>query len=151
MQRPRGMFYYRGRTTPIDFNAIGELASEVAVNIVIEKEGVPAVLAPYADKYRVALISTQGRFVDYVKRFVSSVIDEAAVVVTILDDDRVGREMAKSTRAINLYGIGKLSLPISLIACQYLTMGILLINHKTFCNIINNLFLTLLFIIWQFV
>lgn len=82
--------------------AIGELASKAAVNIVIEKEGVPAVLAPYADKYRVALISTQGRFVDYVKRFVSSVIDEAAVVVTILDDDKVGREMANSTRAINI-------------------------------------------------
>jgi hypothetical protein len=104
--KARGMFYYRGRTTPIDFNAIGELASKAAVNIVIEKEGVPAVLAPYADKYRVALISTQGRFVDYVKRFVSSVIDEAAVVVTILDDDRVGREMAKSTRAINI-GVNK--------------------------------------------
>jgi hypothetical protein len=105
--KARGMFYYRGRTTPIDFNAIGELASKAAVNIVIEKEGVPAVLAQYADKYRVALISTQGRFVDYVKRFVSSVIDEAAVVVTILDDDdRVGREMANSTRAINI-GVNK--------------------------------------------
>src|SRR5215469_15558831 len=55
--KARGMFYYRGRTTPIDFNAIGELASKAAVNIVIEKEGIPAVLAPYADKYRVALIS----------------------------------------------------------------------------------------------
>jgi hypothetical protein len=105
--KARGMFYYRGRTTPIDFNAIEELASKAAVNIVIEKEGVPAVLAPYADKYRVALISTQGRFVEYVKRFVSSVIDdEAAVVVTILDDDRVGREMANSTRAINI-GVNK--------------------------------------------
>jgi hypothetical protein len=104
--KARGMFYYRGRTTPIDFDAIRELASEAAVNIIIEKEGIPAVLAPYADKYRVALISTQGRFVDYVKRFVSSVIEEAAVVVTILDDDRVGREMANSTRAINI-GVNK--------------------------------------------
>ncbi len=104
--KARAMFYYRGRTTPIDFNAIEELASEAAVNIVMEKEGLPAVLAPYADKYRIALISTQGRFVDYVKRFVSSVIDVAAVVVTILDDDRVGREMANSTRAINI-GVNK--------------------------------------------
>jgi hypothetical protein len=104
--KARGMFYYRGRTTPIDFNAIEALASEAAVNIVIEKEGIPAVLAPYADKYRVALISTQGRFVEYVKRFISSVIDEAAVVVTILDDDRVGREMADSTKAINI-GVNK--------------------------------------------
>ncbi len=98
--KARGMFYYRGRTTPIDFDVIGDLASEAAVNIVIEKDGVPAVLEPYADKHRVALISTQGRFADYVKCFVASVIDEDAVVVTILDDDKVGREMANSTRAI---------------------------------------------------
>lgn len=85
---------------------IGELASEAAVNFVIEKEGVPAVLQPYADKYRVALISTQGRFVDYVKRFVASVIKEDAIVVTLLDDDKVGREMAKSTNAVNI-GVNK--------------------------------------------
>jgi len=104
--KARGMFYYRGRTTPIDFDVIEELASEAAVNIVIEKEGVPAVLEPYADKYRVALISTQGRFTDYVKRFVSSVIKEDVIVVTILDDDKVGHDMAKSTNAINI-GVGK--------------------------------------------
>jgi hypothetical protein len=48
--KARGMFYYRGRTTPIDFDAIDELASDGAVNVVIEKEGVPAVLEPYSDK-----------------------------------------------------------------------------------------------------
>jgi hypothetical protein len=104
--KARGMFYYRGRTTPIDFDAIEELASEAAVNVVIEKEGVPAVLEPYADKNRVALISTQGRFAEYVKRFVASVIKEDAIVLTILDDDRVGREMARSTNAINI-GVDK--------------------------------------------
>jgi len=101
-----GMFYYRGRTTPIDFDAIEELASDAAINIVIEKDGVPAVLVPYADKYRVALISTQGRFAEYVKDFVASVIDDEAIVVTILDDDKVGHEMAESTGAINI-GVGK--------------------------------------------
>jgi hypothetical protein len=104
--KARGMFYYRGRTTPIDFDAIEELASDAAINIVIEKDGVPAVLEPYADKYRVALISTQGRFAEYVKDFVASVIDDEAIVVTILDDDKVGHEMAESTDAINI-GVGK--------------------------------------------
>ena len=68
--KARGMFYYRGQTHPIDFDSIGELASEAAINVVIEKDGVPAGLEPYADKYRVALISTQGNFVNYVKDFV---------------------------------------------------------------------------------
>jgi hypothetical protein len=35
-----------------------------SIPIVIEKEGVPAVLEPYADKYGIALINSQGRFVD---------------------------------------------------------------------------------------
>jgi dihydroxyacetone kinase DhaKLM complex PTS-EIIA-like component DhaM len=100
--KARGMFYYRGRTTPIDFDSIGALASEAALNVVIEKEGVPAVLEPYADKYRVALISTQGRFAEYVKDFVASVIEEETIVVTLLDDDKVGHEMAESTDAINI-------------------------------------------------
>jgi hypothetical protein len=90
--KARGMFYYRGRTTPIDFYIIGELASEAAVNIVVEKEGIPAVLEPFADKYRVALISTQGHFADYVKRFISSVVLQKTVVVTILDDDIAGTD-----------------------------------------------------------
>ena len=104
--KARGMFYCRGQTTPIDFDVIGQLASKAAVHLVIEKDGVPAVLEPYTNRYRVALISTQGRFVDYVKRFVASVIKEDAIVVTLLDDDKVGREMAKSTNAINI-GVNK--------------------------------------------
>ena len=68
----RGMFYYKGEKYPIEFDAIEELASRAAINIVIEKEGVPTVLEPYADKYSVALINSQGRFVDYVKDFKSS-------------------------------------------------------------------------------
>jgi hypothetical protein len=82
--KARGMFYYRGRTTPIDFNAIGELASKAAVNIVIEKEGVPAVLAPYADKYRVALISTQGRFVDHYRMMNDNVLGNNAVLTSAM-------------------------------------------------------------------
>jgi hypothetical protein len=104
--KARGMFYYRGQTHPIDFDSIGELALEAAINVVIEKEGVPAVLEPYADKYRVALISTQGNFVNYVKDFVAAVINEKSVVVTLLDDDKAGRKMAKSTKAVNI-GVGK--------------------------------------------
>jgi hypothetical protein len=58
-------------------------ASKAAINIVIEKEGVPAVLEPYADKYGVALINSQGRFVDYVKDFVRAAMKDS-VVVTLL-------------------------------------------------------------------
>ena len=68
--KARGVFYYKGEKYPIEFDAIEELASKAAINIVIEKEGVPAVLEPYADKYGVALINSQGRLVDYVKDFV---------------------------------------------------------------------------------
>jgi hypothetical protein len=103
--KARGMFYYKGEKYPIEFDAIEELASKAAINIVIEKEGVPAVLEPYADKYGVALINSQGRFVDYVKDFVREAM-KGSVVVTLLDDDKVGREMAQSTDAIKI-GVSK--------------------------------------------
>jgi hypothetical protein len=103
--KARGMFYYKGKKYPIEFDAIEELASKAAINIVIEKEGVPAVLEPYADKYGVALINSQGRFVDYVKDFVRTAM-KYSVVVTLLDDDKVGREMAESTHAIKI-GVNK--------------------------------------------
>jgi hypothetical protein len=99
--KARGMFYYKGEKYPIEFDAIEELASKAAINIVIEKEGVPAVLEPYADKYGVALINSQGRFVDYVKDFVRVAMKDS-LVVTLLDDDKVGREMAQSTDAIKI-------------------------------------------------
>jgi hypothetical protein len=103
--KARGMFYYKGEKYPIEFDAIEGLASKAAINIVIEKEGVPAVLEPYADKYGVALINSQGRFVDYVKDFVRAAMKDS-LVVTLLDDDKVGREMAQSTDAIKI-GVNK--------------------------------------------
>jgi hypothetical protein len=103
--KARGMFYYKGQKYPIEFDAIEELASKAAINIVIEKDGVPAVLEPYADKYGVALINTQGRFVDYVKDFVRAAMKNS-VVVTLLDDDKVGHDMAKSTDATKI-GVSK--------------------------------------------
>jgi hypothetical protein len=99
--KARGMFYYKGEKYPIEFDAIEGLASKAAINIVIEKEGVPAVLEPYADKYGVALINSQGRFVDYVKDFVREAMKHS-VVVTLLDDDKVGHDMAESTHAIKI-------------------------------------------------
>ncbi|MGC1932100.1 MAG: hypothetical protein WA667_24270 [Candidatus Nitrosopolaris sp.] len=104
--KARGMFYYKGEKYPIEFNAIEELASKAAFNIVIEKEGVPAVLEPYADKYGVALINSQGRFVDYVKDFVRAAMKDSSIVVTLLDDDKVGHDMAESTDAIKI-GVSK--------------------------------------------
>jgi hypothetical protein len=64
---------------------------------------VQAVLEPYADKYGVALINSQGRLVDHVKDFVKAAI-KTSLVVTLLDDDKVGREMAESTDAIKIDG-----------------------------------------------
>ena len=103
--KARGVFYYKGEKYPIEFDAIEELASKAAINIVIEKEGVPAVLEPYADKCGVALINSQGRLVDYVKNFVRAAMKDS-VVVTLLDDDKVGHDMAESTSAIKI-GVSK--------------------------------------------
>lgn len=47
------------------------------------------------------MINAQGRFVDYVKDFVRAAMKDS-LVVTLLDDDKVGREMAQSTDAIKI-------------------------------------------------
>ncbi len=105
--KARGMFYYKGHKYPIEYESIDDLSSKAPVNVVIEKDGVPSVLEPYADKYGVALVSTQGNFVDYVKDFVrASIEDNESVVVTLLDDDKVGHDMAASTNAVNI-GVSK--------------------------------------------
>ena len=101
--KARGMLYFKGHKYPIEYESIDDLASKAPINVIIEKDGVPSVLEPYADKYGVALVSTQGNFVDYVKDFVRVAMeDNESVVVTLLDDDKVGHDMAKSTRAINI-------------------------------------------------
>jgi hypothetical protein len=105
--KARGMFYFKSNKYPIEYESIDDLASKAPINVVIEKDGVPSVLEPYADKYGVALVSTQGNFVDYVKDFVRAAMEDyESVVATLLDDDKVGHDMAESTDAVNI-GVGK--------------------------------------------
>jgi hypothetical protein len=96
------MMYYQGSTYPIDYESIDELASKAPINIVIEKEGVPRVFKPYADKYGIALINTQGRFTKYVIKFIEKALENVSVVVTIVDDDVTGDDIAKSTKAVKI-------------------------------------------------
>ena len=100
--KARGMMYYQGQTFPIDYESIDELASKARINIVIEKEGVPRVLKPYADRYGIALINTQGRFTKYVIKFIEKTLDNRSVVVTIVDDDVTGDDIANSTKAVKI-------------------------------------------------
>ena len=79
------MLYFKGHKYPIEYESIDDLASKAPINVIIEKDGVPSVLEPYADRYGVALVSTQGNFVDYVKDFVRVAMeDNESVVVNFI-------------------------------------------------------------------
>lgn len=59
----RGMLYYRGEQIPIHFDNFREIAKKGVVVVIIEKEGLPDVLAEYAKDTAVALVNTRGHVV----------------------------------------------------------------------------------------
>jgi hypothetical protein len=91
----RAIMYYRGQSYPVNIDNIEELAGKGIAIIVIEKEGIADLLATHADKHRVALVHTKGRFTEYGK----DLIDAATSPLGILTDyDAVGIAIAEGTR-----------------------------------------------------
>ena len=62
------MLYFNDHVYPVTFDTKEELARIGTTDMVIvEKEGVTDVLLEATKKYRIALVATAGKFVDYVK------------------------------------------------------------------------------------
>ena len=62
------------------FSSVPTYNTKTFFSITPPFEGVPAVLEAYANKYGVALINSQARFVDYVKDFVKAAMKDSLVV-----------------------------------------------------------------------
>jgi hypothetical protein len=66
--KTRAFLYFNGQVYPVSFDSIEELARIGTTDmIIVEKEGVTDVLLESAKKYRIALVATAGKFVDYAK------------------------------------------------------------------------------------
>jgi hypothetical protein len=67
--KARATMYYDGHWYPVSYDAISTLAKNGTDIIFIEKVNIVNVLCKYADRYGIALVDTEGAFVDYGMRF----------------------------------------------------------------------------------
>jgi hypothetical protein len=93
----KGIMYYRGESYSISIDNIKELARKGIAIMVIEKEGIPDILAPHAAKYGIALVTTGGRFTNYVRDLIEEIKKIGSIVWTLVDFDAVGEDIARST------------------------------------------------------
>lgn len=93
----KGIMFYRGESYSVSIDTIQELARKGIAIMVIEKEGIPDILAPHAAKYGIALVTTGGRFTNYVRDLIEEIKDIGSIVWTLVDFDAVGEDIARST------------------------------------------------------
>jgi hypothetical protein len=97
----RGQMIFAGESYPIKYDTLKALAHKGVAIVVIEKEGIPDLLAPFAKRYGVAIVGTQGRFTNYQRDLIEEVKRiEGGIVVCLVDDDAAGNAMvrAKATK-----------------------------------------------------
>lgn len=84
--KARAMLYFNGQVYPVSFDTKEELVRIGTTDMVIvEKEGITDVLLEAAKKYWIALVATQGKFVDYVKDLMK-LAHEVGINVCVLTD-----------------------------------------------------------------
>lgn len=84
--KARAMLYFNDQVYPVTFDSKEELARVGTTDMVIvEKEGVTDVLLEAAKKYRIALVATAGKFVEYVKDLMK-LADDAGINVCVMTD-----------------------------------------------------------------
>ena len=109
--KARVMLYINGQVYPVSFDSKEELARiKVTDMIIVEKEGITDVLLDAAQKYRIALVATAGKFVDYVKDLMKLAHRIGRINVCVLTDyDIDGINMwreANEKMGINIKRIG---------------------------------------------
>lgn len=93
----KGVVLYDGEAWPINGDTVDALAEKGVAIIVIEKEGVADVLAPFARKYGIALAHTGGRFTNAVKKLIERAKKGGSVVRILTDYDAVGMDISAAT------------------------------------------------------
>jgi hypothetical protein len=93
----KGAVFYNGEEWPINGDSVDALAEKGVAIIIIEKEGVADVLAPYAKKYGIALAHTGGRFTSAIKKLIERAKKTGSVVRILTDYDVVGMDIAAAT------------------------------------------------------
>ncbi len=101
----RATMYFDGEWSSVSFDAIQELAGNGTDVVIIEKMALVHVLAPYADKYGVALVNTTGYFTEYGKKLMRAAHNAGAHVAIITDYDLYGLHIASKVPDVLRIGI----------------------------------------------
>jgi hypothetical protein len=94
----RAVMYYEGKSYPVNIDNLEELARKGIAIIIIEKEGIADLLVPYADRYKIALVFTRGRFTEYGKDLIESAKKSGSVIGILVDYDAYGEDIARGSR-----------------------------------------------------
>jgi Protein of unknown function C-terminus (DUF2399) len=81
----RAQLYFRGESIGVGIDEISDLAQVGTDLIIIEKEGAVEALAPFADKYGIALVYTRGFLTEYAIEL-SELAEKSGCNVAILTD-----------------------------------------------------------------
>lgn len=98
----RAQMYFKGRSYDVGVDDLAVLMQKGTDLLVIEKEGVAEVLAPFAEAYGIALLNTRGFLTDYAKRL-SELTKSNIAILTDFDDS--GLLIAKKVPDIPRIGI----------------------------------------------
>ena len=80
--------YFKGRSYDVGIDDLDLLMKKGTDLLIIEKEGVAEVLAPFAETYGIALLNTRGFLTDYAKRL-SELTESNIAILTDLDAFRI--------------------------------------------------------------
>jgi hypothetical protein len=107
----RAMMHFDGAEYPVSKDNILRLANTKTTDmIIIEKEGIADAVVEYADEYKVALVFTRGRFVNYVKELIKEASARGITNVKIwvvTDYDVDGIEIAKEAPNVPRIGVDR--------------------------------------------
>jgi hypothetical protein len=101
----RAQIYYHGVTYDVNEDNIKMLSKLGTDLVVIEKEGVVKALAPFADKYRIALMYTRGFPIEYVQMIVDVINENNRHVLLVTDFDTAGIQIGLNLNDIVRIGI----------------------------------------------
>jgi hypothetical protein len=107
----RAVMHFDGHEEPVSKDNISRLAQTKTTDmIIIEKEGVADALVDFADEYKVALVFTRGRFVNYVKDLILEASDRdiSNMCIWVLTDyDVDGIEIAQAAPNVPRIGVDR--------------------------------------------
>ena len=101
----RALIYFRGSRVGLSLENISEVFKWGSDILVIEKEGICALLEPFAARYGVALINSRGQLVDYAEKVIEMAKGTGARIYLLTDMDDAGFVIRKNLKGIECVGV----------------------------------------------